>query len=145
MSEGLFVDYVKTGNVELFDKLEKETRDRVLNTVYRVLGDEGLSQEVTQEVYIKVFKRTMRGKTITNGDGYLIGMARNEAEARLRTELRRIAAEQFSPRHEAYKEQNGYSEEDLKVVRDAVFKLPQRSGSCHQKPMRKHRENGEIP
>jgi hypothetical protein len=60
MSENLFVDYLKTGEAELFDKLEKTTRERVLNTVYRVLPCQESTAFSPQARTKGVFPRRLR-------------------------------------------------------------------------------------
>jgi RNA polymerase sigma-70 factor (ECF subfamily) len=127
MSEDLLVDYLESGDLELFEKLERKTRDKVYSVAFRILCNEALSEEATQEVYLKVCKRRLHAEAIRNGEGYLCAMARREALMKLRRDARRVATELEVARDEAWRrdEEHGYSREDLLDVRDAVFDLPQ--------------------
>ncbi|MCX7842764.1 MAG: sigma-70 family RNA polymerase sigma factor [Clostridia bacterium] len=55
-SERLLLEKAKNGDVEAFEKLIEGSQKRVFNVALRMLGNHDDASEISQEVFIKVFK-----------------------------------------------------------------------------------------
>ncbi len=69
----------KQGNPNAFNILVKDNLKSVLNFVYRYIYDTELAEDITQEVFIKVWKNISKFDTSKNFKPWLFKIARNTA------------------------------------------------------------------
>lgn len=85
-----YVRALKNGDSSAFDSLYDDTYKAVYFTVYKVLNDRQLSEDITQEVYITAVKKLSYYKEGTNFIGWLITMAK------------RLAINEYNRRHREF-------------------------------------------
>lgn len=79
---------------------------QVFLTAYRLLGDSHLAEDVTQEVFIKLFKKSPEAfDAISNWPGYLKSMATSAAIDQIRRRQRQ-AEEPYDTVQSVYEQQN---------------------------------------
>jgi RNA polymerase sigma-70 factor (ECF subfamily) len=72
------------GNRRAFDVLCERCSDMVFRTVYGFLGDYGLAQEVTQDVFVKVYRKLPTCRQPAKFISWLLTIATNESRNALR-------------------------------------------------------------
>lgn len=55
-NEKLLIEKCKSGDIEAFEELIADYEKRVFNIAYRFLGDYSDAQDISQEIFIKIFK-----------------------------------------------------------------------------------------
>jgi RNA polymerase sigma-70 factor (ECF subfamily) len=125
MSTDPLVRYLESPSPSHFVSLVEETAPWVLGAAYRVLGDRGLAEDVTQDVYTRV----LTGSSLPGAgksSGSLLVKAMSAAMTLRRTLLRRQVREWHARcHHEGGAEgRNVFTSEDISDVRDAVEQLP---------------------
>lgn len=85
------IQRIGMGDVEAFEEFHRRYSTLLYTTVWRVLGNQADSEEVTQEVLFMIWEKSpmydsSRGKPLT----WAITMARNKAIDRLRSVQRRL-------------------------------------------------------
>ena len=76
MDETALIMYARTGDLDAFNRLVLAYQDMLYNTALRILGDDALASDATQEAFISAFKNlaSFRGgsfkawllRTVTN-------------------------------------------------------------------------------
>jgi RNA polymerase sigma-70 factor (ECF subfamily) len=56
IDEKVLIDECKRGDIEAFEQLIFKYQKKVFNITYRFLGDYNLAEDVSQEIFIRVFK-----------------------------------------------------------------------------------------
>src|SRR5690349_5283103 len=97
--------YVRDGSEPAFRAIVARHVNLVYATAFRQVGDAGIAEEVTQNVFVRLARKAPRLGGIETLGGWLHRTAVLEAKARIRSELRRrrrdeTAAELASFEHE---------------------------------------------
>lgn len=83
----------KNGNSHAFETLFHRYKNQTYNFAYKMLGDKQTASDVTQEVFIKLFKSQNHAKTIDNPKNWLFILTRNLCLNKLRDSKREIGLE----------------------------------------------------
>jgi len=75
---------VKKGDRAAFETLMRKYYPRILNFVYRFLGNRQLSEDLTQEVFMKVYKSARRYRPRSKFQTWLYTIAKNSCLNQLR-------------------------------------------------------------
>ena len=75
---------VKKGNRNAFDDLMRKYYPRILNFVYRLIGNRQLAEDLTQDVFMKVFKSAARYRPRAKFQTWLYTIAKNTCLNELR-------------------------------------------------------------
>jgi len=119
--------YLEKRTRRRFAAVVRAHRDDVLNAAYRVLGDRGLAEDVTQEVFLKLLSAKWTASEVRCGRALLVSQAFRSALALRRSEARR------TERERKFAEMKGSAAQDpqaLIEVRDAVLGLPEDLRTC---------------
>lgn len=108
---------VREGDLQAFESLVEKHKQGVYNVVCRNVGDPVEAEDLTQNVFIQVFKSAGRYKVQARFTTWLYTIARNLCLNEIRRRLR----------HRTESLESGHEEEDYPVVRqhaDAAALLP---------------------
>jgi RNA polymerase sigma-70 factor (ECF subfamily) len=75
---------LKTGDRDAFDILMRNYYPHILNFVYRFLGDRQLSEDLTQDIFMKVYKSARRYRPRSKFKTWLYTIAKNTCLNELR-------------------------------------------------------------
>ena len=92
----LIADYATKGSDAAFRALVARHADLVYATALRQLGDPGLAQEVTQNVFIALARKSARLGAMETIAGWLYRCAIFESKTRMRSEMRRRQREEIA-------------------------------------------------
>jgi RNA polymerase sigma factor (sigma-70 family) len=85
--------YVERGDVHAFETIVALHRDRVFDFARRCVGDAALAEDVAQDVFLKVFTRSVSKRAEVPLSLWLLSITRNVALSARRTNRRREARE----------------------------------------------------
>lgn len=74
-----YIKNIKKGDADAFNILVKENLTMVLNFVYRFVYDTEMAEDITQEVFIKVWKNICKYDETKNFKSWLFSIAKNTA------------------------------------------------------------------
>ena len=83
---------LKKGDRDAFDILMRKYYPRILNFVYRFLGNQQLSEDLTQDVFMKVYKSARRYRPRSQFQTWLYTIAKNTCLNELRRNRRQMAS-----------------------------------------------------
>ena len=83
---------VKKGDRDAFEILMRKYYPRILNFVYRFLGNRQLSEDLTQDVFLKVYKSARRYRPRSKFQTWLYTIAKNSCLNELRRNRRQMAS-----------------------------------------------------
>jgi len=83
-SDEVLARQAKNGNIKAFEELFDRYKKRILNFVYKLVGNRETAEEVTQETFIKVFKNLDIYDPKKKFTSWLYTIARNLAKNALR-------------------------------------------------------------
>lgn len=83
-SDEVLAQQAKEGNIKAFEELFERYKKRILNFVYRLIGNKETAEEVTQETFIKVYKNLDIYDPSKKFTSWLYTIARNLAKNALR-------------------------------------------------------------
>ncbi|MGD9078919.1 MAG: RNA polymerase sigma-70 factor [Desulfobacterales bacterium] len=83
---------VKEGDRVAFEILMRKYYPRILNFVYRFLGNRQLSEDLTQDVFLKVYKNARRYRPRSKFQTWLFTIAKNSCLNELRRNRRQMAS-----------------------------------------------------
>jgi RNA polymerase sigma-70 factor (ECF subfamily) len=83
-SDDALVLRVCGGDDDAFEELMSRYKRSVLNFAYRMLGDAGEAEDVTQETFVRAYRRIRRYRPSAKFSTWLFALARNAAIDRLR-------------------------------------------------------------
>lgn len=89
LSDNILLERINQGDIASFDALFHRHYDRVYGLLFRLLGNRGEAEDVTQEVFIKLYKKPLIGKRQHNVGAWLYRVATNMGYNRLRGRNRR--------------------------------------------------------
>jgi RNA polymerase sigma-70 factor (ECF subfamily) len=88
MSDTLLINEFNSGDELAWSKIHEMFFDRICYFIYRIVGDSGLAEEITNDCFIKIFKLNKQFDTINGLKIFLFVIAKNAAF----NELKRIKA-----------------------------------------------------
>lgn len=138
MQESELVNRLKNGDEEAFRIIFKDNQKKVINTCYRIVNDIETAEDITQEVFIKVYSSIaqFRGESRLSTWIYRIAVTKSLDYLRLQKRKNRMAKLKYFSDGlekqidlEAPKEQQPDSivdnSERMKALNDAMSKLPE--------------------
>ena len=129
-SDSLLLQRLMGGDEASFEVLFYRHYDRVYGLLFRLLGNRVEAEDVTQELFVKLYKRPLSGKREHNLNGWLYRVATNMAYNHIRSRNRRWGRNRWLvPESSAERGDPGEvvaREETRSAVREALSSLPQR-------------------
>lgn len=89
LSDNILLDRMSRGDVASFEVLFYRHYDRVYGLLFRLLGNRVEAEDVTQEVFLKLYRQPLRGKQNHNVSAWLYRVATNMGYNHLRGRKRR--------------------------------------------------------
>ncbi len=89
LSDSLLIQRVKSGDISSFELLFYRHYDRVYGLLFRLLGNRDEAEDITQEVFLKLYRQPLSGKKDHNVGGWLYRVATNMAYNHIRSRNRR--------------------------------------------------------
>lgn len=89
LSDSLLLERAGRGDEASFEILFNRHYDRVYGLLFRLLGNRSEAEDVTQEVFLKLYKQPLRGRREHNVGGWLYRVATNMGYNYLRSTKRR--------------------------------------------------------
>lgn len=134
MDDFALVREVREGSEAAFRALVERYQDRIVNLVYRYLGDQDESEDVAQEIFLKVFRKLDSFQFESSFYTWLYRIAVNAAQDRIKRRRRRQAAslDDLPPVFESTASDAGpadrvvLAQEVVAAVREKVDELPPR-------------------
>lgn len=130
LSDSILLERVGQGDEASFEILFYRHYDRIYGLLFRLLGNRTEAEDVTQEVFLRLYRRPLRGRREHNVGGWLYRVATNMGYNHLRSTKRRwgrntllvpdVTDAAVQPADKAIQE------ETKAVVRTALARLPQR-------------------
>lgn len=130
LSDNLLLQRINNGDIDSFEVLFYRHYDRVYGLLFRLLGNRVEAEDITQEVFLKLYKRPLSGKREHNLNSWLYRVATNMAYNQIRARKRRWGRNRWlvpEPSSERGDLSEGLAlEETRSAVREALSSLPQR-------------------
>ena len=130
LSDSILLERVGQGDESSFEILFYRHYDRIYGLLFRLLGNRTEAEDVTQEVFLKLYRRPLRGRREHNVGGWLYRVATNMGYNHLRSTKRRwgrnthlvpdVTDATVGPADKVIQE------ETKAMVRTALARLPQR-------------------
>jgi RNA polymerase sigma-70 factor, ECF subfamily len=89
LAERLLIGRLKDRDPRAFDEIVRRYGDKVFNLVYRMLGNRHEAEDVTQEVFITVFKTVDGFRGEAKFSTWLLRIAANQSKNRIKYLARR--------------------------------------------------------
>jgi len=128
--DALLLAKVAAGNRDVFNQIIKKYQARLLNFLYRLLGDKHLAEEVAQETFLRIYLKAASYLPQSKFSTYLYQVARNIAFNTMRH--RKFVAFFRDPfqtdkvyQVRTYQEQEDYRQYLKEVVQHFLQKLPE--------------------
>jgi RNA polymerase sigma-70 factor (ECF subfamily) len=128
---------VKKGDRIAFEILMRKYYPRILNFVYRFLGNRQLSEDLTQDVFLKVYKSARRYRPRSKFQTWLYTIAKNSCLNELRRNRGQMVSldEPFSPDERVHKKEISdphadpagefFQKEKKALIQAAINNLPE--------------------
>jgi RNA polymerase sigma-70 factor (ECF subfamily) len=134
LSDSLLLERVQKGDVESFEALFYRHYDRVYGLLYRLVGSRAEAEDLTQDVFVKLYQHAFRKRLFMpigkqNISAWLYRVATNSGYDALKTGKRRRQRDALlAPDAEGGPgaEQMVAQREERELVRAALTRLPQR-------------------
>lgn len=133
--ENQLIQQVVAGNETAFARLFYSYHHKLGAYIHRLTNSTELSQDIVQEVFIKIWTQRQKLAGVDNFDAYFFGIARNHAF----TALKRIATERLRSTsfvQLVYRNSNSaadnFSDAYLTLVEEAIDKLPPQQKRIYQ-------------
>ncbi len=81
----ILIEKFKSGDRKAYEGLYRAYRGAILNYLYRMTNDRDLAEELTQEVFIKVFMNIDKYRPIGSFSSWVYAIARNRAKNAFRS------------------------------------------------------------
>jgi RNA polymerase sigma-70 factor (ECF subfamily) len=88
LSDSLLIQRVKSGDISSFELLFHRHYDRVYGLLFRLLGNRDEAEDITQEVFLKLYRQPLSGNKEHNVGGWLYRVATNMAYNHIRSRTR---------------------------------------------------------
>src|SRR6266498_1451061 len=105
---------VKQGDREAFEELVDKYKHRVMNVIYRTLGDAAEAEDLAQNVFVQIFKSAHRYRVAAKFSTWLFTIARNLCLNEIRRRSRHPAESLDAP-HPENEDQPLHQFEDAKT------------------------------
>lgn len=122
----------KEGDISAFAEIFNKYKKEVLNTVYRIIGNRDEAEDLSQEVFLRIYNAGKRYKPTAEFKTYLRKIAMNVCFSHLRRKkiLKFISLDRFFKDKEQHLEtsnpENIQIQEELKsFLKEAILKLPE--------------------
>ena len=126
-NEEEIVRKAKDGDEKAFEIIVKTYQSKVANLIYKIIGDETIVEDLTQDVFVKVYESIkdyrLESALYTWIYRITVNICIDEIRRRRRGKFLRLEKYENKPSHPQI-ERNIEVEEIRKKVRDAVMKLP---------------------
>ena len=130
LSDNILLERMSRGDVASFEALFYRHYDRVYGLLFRLIGSRAEAEDVTQEVFLKLYRQPLRGRQRHNVSAWLYRVATNMGYNYLRGRTRRwqrntvlVPEESTGPIDPAEK----VVRDEIKVaVRIVLARLPER-------------------
>jgi len=122
------IEFLRKPTRRRFARLVRATRGQVLDTAYRVTGDQNLAEDVTQEVYVKLLTVKWDPEKIRSGIGLLLSTTVLASLMRVRADDRRMVREAESAARRQVAPAT--SIDDILDLREAILELPEALQAC---------------
>jgi len=130
LSDSILLERVGQGDEASFEILFYRHYDRIYGLLFRLLGNRTEAEDVTQEVFLKLYKRPLRGRREHNVGGWLYRVATNMGYNHLRSTKRRWGRNTLlvpdATDAAVQPADKAIQEETKAMVRAALARLPQR-------------------
>lgn len=130
ISDSLLLQRIEDGDADSFEVLFYRHYDRVYGLLFRLLGNRVEAEDVTQELFLKLYRRPLSGKREHNLTSWLYRAATNMAYNQIRSRKRRWGRNRWlvpdSSDERGDPGQRMAREETRSAVRQALRGLPQR-------------------
>ncbi|MGD2048504.1 MAG: sigma-70 family RNA polymerase sigma factor [Chloroflexota bacterium] len=130
LSDNILLERLNRGDVASFEVLFYRHYDRVYGLLFRLLGNRVEAEDVTQEVFLKLYRKPLRGKQKHNVSAWLYRVATNMGYNHLRGRKRRwqrnlvLVPDQSD--NSADPSERAIRQETKAAVREALARLPKR-------------------
>ena len=88
LSDKELLSNVINGDIESFDVLVDRYKNRLMNFVFRFVKDYDVSEDIVQETFLRVFRKSRDYKAIANFSTWIFTIAGNLAKSELRRRKR---------------------------------------------------------
>lgn len=129
ISDSVLIERLNRGDIDSFDELFYRHYDRVYGLLFRLLGNRAEAEDLTQEVFLKLYRKPLGGRREHNVGAWLYRVATNMGYNQIRNRNRRWRRNTFlvpdesdvsiDPADAAHKN------ETKDKVRSALNKLPE--------------------
>jgi RNA polymerase sigma-70 factor (ECF subfamily) len=130
LSDSLLLQRITDGDKASFEVLFYRHYDRVYGLLFRILGNRVEAEDVTQELFLKLYRRPLPGKREHNLNSWLYRVATNMAYNQIRSRKRRWGRNRWlvpdSSDERGDPGEGMAREETRSAVREALRGLPQR-------------------
>ncbi|MBN2135049.1 MAG: sigma-70 family RNA polymerase sigma factor [Acidobacteria bacterium] len=122
----LLIDKFLEGDDTAFEKLIEKYRRMIYGLSYRMLGSAEFAEDVTQQVFIKVFQNVSKFKRKSSFKTWIYAITMNECRATYRKLSKDTeASDDVLPADDRDTPEETYTlEESKKILKDAMGKLP---------------------
>jgi RNA polymerase sigma-70 factor (ECF subfamily) len=130
LSDNTLLERMSRGDIASFEVLFYRHYDRVYGLLFRLLGNRVEAEDVTQEVFLKLYRQPLQGKQNHNVSGWLYRVATNMGYNHLRGRKRRwrrnlvlVPDQSDNPTDPS---ERAIHQETKAAVREALARLPKR-------------------
>lgn len=126
MSDEELIEKIKEGDILSFEAIVRRYQERSLNFLRTLIKDEGLAEEVTQDVFLKIYQKIDRIDTGRHFATYFYTVLKNQAISELRklkieiplTEIEHLLSDDEDLYEDLFKK------EEIDKVKKVIAKLP---------------------
>lgn len=136
LSDSLLLESLKRGDEGCFEELFARYRTRVYGVAFRLVGDREEAEELTQEVFIKLYTHRFRPRGKHSLLAWLYRVATNlslnalRSRRRRRDRLERVGRDGLEEGFLADPQEEAIRLEEREAVREIVRSLPERQAAC---------------
>ncbi len=125
MSDPLLVKFLVTGKAACFTEWMHASRQQVFNTARRVCHDASLAEDISQEVFERLYREPPSVEEVRSPGKFLTGWVVKVARTRMRSEARRRARAVLRARDQAASLLPGtFTPEQIRELNNAIATLP---------------------
>jgi len=130
ISDNLLLERINRGDIASFEALFYRHYDRVYGLLFRLLGNREEAEDVTQEVFLKLYSKPLKGRQEHNVSAWLYRVATNMGYNQIRGRKRRWRRNQAlvpDATDQAIDPADHVTQDETKAtVRTALARLPKR-------------------
>lgn len=130
LTDTILIQRVQEGDVASFDHLFFRHYDRVYGLLFRLVGSRAEAEDLTQEVFLKLYHQPLAANQNINVGGWLYRVATNLGYNHIRSRKRRWRRNRWLLPGETRADTDPSSQADIsetrKAVRTALSRLPER-------------------